>query len=169
WSWYGPGGLAQGLLQSFITFGALKGAGRLAQGGNLIAQHLLQDSAMVLGHQTTGALGIAPRPIGTLAEHVVQGEATNLQLGAGMALAHRFAPGLHALDRGLALSLPEINGGARSPRPKFGKEGTGGETAPLQIGWEPAWLGPDPGPRETRGGDDKKRKGGFLSPPPARS
>src|SRR4029434_4631 len=57
WSWNGPGGIRQGLLQSFVTFGALKGAGRLGQGQNLIAQHLFQDTAMVLGHQITGALG----------------------------------------------------------------------------------------------------------------
>src|SRR4030095_10941732 len=43
WSWNGPGGIRQGLFQSFITFGALKGAGRLAQGQNLIAHPLFHD------------------------------------------------------------------------------------------------------------------------------
>src|SRR4030095_8810090 len=66
WRWEGSGGIRQGLLQSFVTFGALKGAGHLAQGENLIAQHLLQDTAMVFGHQASGALGIAPRPAGSL-------------------------------------------------------------------------------------------------------
>src|SRR4030095_5575142 len=95
WRWNGNGGLRQGLLQSFITFGALKGAGRLAQGENLAAQHLFQDTAMVLGHHATSTLGLAPRPGGSLAEQFLHAEATNLQLGAGMTLAHCFSPGFH--------------------------------------------------------------------------
>src|SRR5262245_14575094 len=51
WRWDGPDGLRQGLLSSLITFGTLKMGGRLAQGENLIVQHALQDTAMVLGHQ----------------------------------------------------------------------------------------------------------------------
>src|SRR4029453_3289643 len=132
WRWNGNGGIRQGLLQSFVTFGALKGAGRLAQGENLIAQHLFQDTAMVLGHQVTGALGIAPRSTGTFAEQFLHAEATNLQICAGMALANGMAPGLQALERGLDLSLSQTNVGARSPRPQFGNNGTGAETAPLQ-------------------------------------
>src|SRR5262245_50802243 len=101
WRWSGPGGLRQGLAQSFITFGALKGTGRLAQGQNLIAQHLFQDTAMVLGHQASGAFGLGPRPTGSMAEQFLHAEATNLQIGAGMVLAHRFAPGITFLERGL--------------------------------------------------------------------
>src|SRR4030095_11459694 len=56
WSWNGSDGIRQGLLQSFLTFGALHAAGRLAMGENIFAQHLLQDSAMVLGHQVSGVL-----------------------------------------------------------------------------------------------------------------
>src|SRR4029450_13344866 len=56
WRWNGPGGLAQGFLQSFITFGTLKGAGRIAQGENVVAQHLLQDGALVFSHQMAGSL-----------------------------------------------------------------------------------------------------------------
>src|SRR4030095_11392162 len=111
WRWSGSGGIRQGLLQSFVTFGALKGAGRFAQGENLIAQHLLQDSAMVLGHQVTGALGIVPRPAGTLAEQFLHAEATNLQVGAGMTLVHGGAPGMAALEKGMDLpALPEGKG-----------------------------------------------------------
>src|SRR4030095_5711843 len=51
WRWNGSGGLRQGLLNSLITFGSLKAAGRLAQGQNLILQHGVQDLAMVFGHQ----------------------------------------------------------------------------------------------------------------------
>src|SRR4029434_5783141 len=106
WSWNGSGGIRQGLLQSFMTFGALKGAGRLTQGENFIAQHLFQDTAMVLGHQATGALGFAPRPEGSVAEQFLHAETTNLQLGAGAALAHGLAPGISAFEKGLDLSLP---------------------------------------------------------------
>src|SRR4029450_8783086 len=104
--WNGHGGIAQGLLHSFVTFGTLKGFGRLGQGQNVVAQHLLQDTGMVLGHQFTGAIGIAPRPTGTLAEQFLPAEAPHLQLGAGMALAHGMAPGVQGLERGLDLSLP---------------------------------------------------------------
>src|SRR4030095_7458338 len=109
WRWSGPGGLRQGLFQSFISFGALKGAGRLARGEDLVIQHLLQDSALILGHQAAGTFGIAPRPAGNLTEQFLHAEATPLQLGAGMALAHRFAPAVHGLERGLDLSVRSSN------------------------------------------------------------
>src|SRR4029453_2809546 len=112
--WEGSGGLRQGLLSSFVAFGALKGGGRIAQGENVIAQHLFQDSAMVLGNQITGALNLAPRPTGSLAEQFLHAEATNLQLGAGLALAGRLAPGVQALERGLDLSA-EFPSGRASP------------------------------------------------------
>src|SRR5262249_20959907 len=57
WKWEGQGGIRQGLLSSLVTFASLKGAGGLAQGGNLVVQHLLQDTGMVLGHQVSGTFG----------------------------------------------------------------------------------------------------------------
>jgi calcineurin-like phosphoesterase family protein len=105
WRWEGQGGIRQGLLSSLITFGSLKGAGQLAQGENVMVQHLLQDTGMVLGHQVSGAFGIAERPHENLVEQFLHAEATNLQFGAGLALAHSLAPGLHGLERGLDLSL----------------------------------------------------------------
>src|SRR5262245_33214404 len=106
WRWEGQGGLRQGLLNSFVTFGAFKSAGHLAQGQNVVLQHLLQDAGMVAGHQVTGALGLAERPTGSLAEQFLHAEATNLQLAGGMAMAHGFTGGrLQAMERGLDLSL----------------------------------------------------------------
>jgi len=137
WRWSGSGGIAQGLLHSFISFGTLKGVGRLAQGQNLIAQHLLQDTAMVAGHQASGIFGLAMRPTGSLAEQFLHAEATNLQIGAGMALAHRFAPGVHGLERGLDLSLRTVDAGAGSPRLLFGSDRTGEEISPLKNGLQP--------------------------------
>jgi hypothetical protein len=105
WRWEGQGGIRQGLLSSLITFGSLKGAGRLAQGENVVVQHLLQDTGMVLGHQVSAAFNITQRPTGTLAEQFLHAEATNLQLGAGMALAHHVTPGIQGIERGLDLAL----------------------------------------------------------------
>src|SRR4030095_13521983 len=122
WRWNGSGGIRQGLFQSFITFGTLKSAGHLARGENIIAQHLLQDTAMVLGHQASAALGVIPRPTGTLAEQFLHAEATNLQIGTGMALAHRIAPGMSALERGLDLTLRSDSVGA-TPRGRPQSEG----------------------------------------------
>ena len=175
WRWSGPGGLRQGLLQSFLTFGALKGAGHLARGENLIAQHLFQDTAMVLGHQASGALGIEPRPNGTLAEQFLHAEATNLQIGAGMALAHRFAPGINALERGLDLTLRIRNvGAAGSPRPQLGSR-TGEETSPLQMrnGLQPLFAtmtsrGPDRSSPFILAMSSLRDDGGEASPAPPR-
>src|SRR5262245_9483946 len=57
WRWEGQGGIRQGLTSSLITFGSLKGIATLSQGQNVIVQHLLQDTGMVLGHQVSGAFG----------------------------------------------------------------------------------------------------------------
>src|SRR5262249_1430941 len=112
----------------------LKGMGGLAQGENVVVQHLLQDMGMVLGHQVSGAFGIIERPQGTLAEQFLHAEVTNLQLSAGMALAHSVAPGIQGLERGLDLSLRSRDVGASLPRPKIWGE----ETSPLQNGLQPA-------------------------------
>jgi hypothetical protein len=104
WKWGGVGGIRQGLLSSLITFGSLKGAGHLAQGENVVVQHLLQDTGMVLGHQVSGAFGVTEHPTGSLAEQFLHAEAMNLQMSAGMALASRLAP-LTALEKGVDLSL----------------------------------------------------------------
>src|SRR4029453_10408091 len=99
WRWSGPGGIRQGLLHSFLTFGTLKGAGHWARGENLFVQHLLQDAAMVLGQQAAGALGLHPAPSGPLAEQFLIAELTNLQMRAGLALAQGFAPRLQGMER----------------------------------------------------------------------
>jgi PAS domain S-box-containing protein len=113
WRWNGTGGIRQGLLQSFITFGTLKGAGRIASRENLVVQHLLQDSAMVLGHNISGALDPTLKPTGALAEQLLHAEATNLQIGAGMALTSRFSPGMQAWEKGLDLTFRPPSAGER--------------------------------------------------------
>jgi signal transduction histidine kinase len=118
WKWEGQGGIRQGLLSSVVTFGTLKGAGRLAQAENVVVQHLLQDMGMVLGHQVSASFGITERPHGTLAEQFLHAEVTNLQLGAGMALAHSVAPGIQGLERGLELMLKAPSSPAEESFPK---------------------------------------------------
>jgi|GEM_PF-5831727 len=105
WKWNGKQGLKTGWLNSVVTFGALKGGGKLAYGQNLILQHASQDAAMVFGHGLSYRLGIGQKPEGTLAEQFLHAEATNLQLGAGTALGHFLTGGrLASLERGLDLS-----------------------------------------------------------------
>jgi hypothetical protein len=141
WRWEGQGGIRQGFLSSLVTFGSLKGAGRLAQGENVVVQHLLQDTGMVLGHQVSGVFGITQRPTGSLAEQFLHAEVTNLQLSAGMALAHSVAPGAQGLERGLDLSLRTTERGA----------------VPLQIGPRPALA--------TAGGPETFTTRDLKSPP----
>jgi hypothetical protein len=106
WKWNGPAGWKQGLLSSAATFGLLKGAGSLAQGQNILVQHLFQDAAMVAGHQVLAALKVAPKPEGTIAEQLVHTEATNLQMEAGRELVHGLFPGIASRERGLNSILP---------------------------------------------------------------
>jgi hypothetical protein len=106
WRWEGQDGIRHGLVNSLITFGSLKGAGRLAQGENIIVQHMLQDTGMVLAHNISGHWGLTPRPTGTLSEQFFHAEATNLQLGAGMALGHALSgEKLLSIEKALALQI----------------------------------------------------------------
>jgi hypothetical protein len=108
WKWNGSGGLREGLLHSLITFGTLKGAGRLAQGENLVVQHLLQDSAMVLGHETAGLFGVIPKPQGSLPERFLHAEAVNLQMKAGLSILHGGLPQLESMEKSLDLALNDF-------------------------------------------------------------
>jgi len=114
WSWSGPGGWAQGLTSSVLTFGLLKGAGFLSREQNIVLQHMFQSTAMVVGHQGSALVGFTPRPQGSLAEQFLHAEITNLQLGAGTSLGHSLTGGrLMALERGLDLSLSFSSRGNR--------------------------------------------------------
>ncbi|MFO1518331.1 MAG: hypothetical protein U1F57_01490 [bacterium] len=90
---------------SFVQFGLLKIGGAATQGQNALFQHLLQDTAMVAGHQATARLGWTSAPDGNLAEQFLHAEVTNLQMGLGMGLLHRAAPGLSILERSLDFSI----------------------------------------------------------------
>src|SRR5262245_19988211 len=94
WRWEGAGGLKQGLLSSWVSFGILRGLGKLTRGQNLILQHGVQDFGMMLGHQLVFQTLAGPRPEGNLTEQLLRAELMNLQLSAGTALTHLLAPGL---------------------------------------------------------------------------
>jgi carbonic anhydrase len=107
WSWSGPGGWKQSLIQDVLTFGLLKGAGFLARDENLFFQHAFQSTSMVAGQQTSTLFG-GPRPEGSWAEQFLHAEMTNLQMAAGIGLSHVLSGGrLMALERGLDLSLQQ--------------------------------------------------------------
>src|SRR5262245_34432117 len=116
WRWEGVGGIRQGLLTSLITFSSLKSAGGLAQGENLVVQHLLQDSAMVLGHQAAGFFGLTSRPEGTLPEQLLHAEAVNLQMKGGLALLQRGLPRLESIEKSLDLHL-RTSSSSKGPLP----------------------------------------------------
>ncbi|GEM_PF-5516387 len=80
--------LNRGWLTTFTQFAALKFFGHFAQGQNLVFTHTLQASGMVAGHQLAYGLGLATKPEGNLLNQLVQAEVVNMQLGAGMAMAH---------------------------------------------------------------------------------
>lgn len=79
---------------------------------------------MVAGQQVTARLGWTSSPEGSLAEQFLHAEATNLQLGFGMALAHPiFGNGARTLEQSLDLSLrtPELTGSSSRENP-FSRE-----------------------------------------------
>jgi len=107
WSWSGAGGWREGLVSSALTFGLLRSAGWLAREQNIVLQHAFQASAMVAGHQVSGALRLMPTPEGGLAEQLLHAEITNLQMLGGMSLVHGLAPKLSVWERVLSQgSLP---------------------------------------------------------------
>jgi phosphatidylserine synthase len=115
WNWNGQGGIRQGLAHSFITFGTLRGVGAMVQGENIVVQHLLQDTAMVTGHQLSAAFGITNRPTGSLVEQFLEAEVTNIQMTGGMSLVHGLAPGVTGLEHGLDLAVRSSETGLRLP------------------------------------------------------
>src|SRR4030095_4951176 len=157
WRWSGQGGLQQGLLQSLVTFGTLKGFGRLTQGQSLILQHLAQDTGMVAGHHASALLGITPAPEGSLAEQFLHAEATNLQIGAGMALGHELTGGKLLLsERGLDLKLQSREfESVTSPRIKQASIATHPFLSPLWMFLGAGGLG---------GGDASGKGGKKITP-----
>ncbi|MFO1519478.1 MAG: hypothetical protein U1F57_07470 [bacterium] len=106
WQWSGKGGFKEGWLYSFVNFGILKSFGKLAEAQNVMLQHSFQDLAMVTGHQVLFGMGLGEKQEGSFAEQLLHAEVTNLQLGAGTALAHEVAGGrLLAWERGLDLNI----------------------------------------------------------------
>jgi hypothetical protein len=174
WNWSGVGGWREGLASSAITFGLLKGAGFLGREQNIVFQHAFQSTAMVAGHNAAGFLGVTANPQGTLAEQLLHAEATNLQLGAGTSLLHSMAPGVHALERGLDLSLSAPSSPFSIQRNLALQEASAGghqETAPRESsshGLIPHILEMSSNQGDGKGGDDGKSpsRGRGAPPPP---
>jgi hypothetical protein len=140
WKWDGPGGWRQGLAAAAVSFGMLKFAGFVAKEQNLAFQHLFQSTALVAGHQAAAALDLLPRNGASLAQQLLEAEATNLQLAGGLGLAHHLLPGMHGLERGLDLSL-HLNGG--NSRPESGPSWTSDPTLAFAATGRPAPFRPN--------------------------
>ncbi|MFO1519801.1 MAG: hypothetical protein U1F57_09100 [bacterium] len=110
WRWKGEGGLAQGWLSSFFTFGFLKGAGFVVASQNAATRHFFQSTAMVLGNQWVSAFGWVAPPSGSFAEQWLHAETTLLQMGAAMNLIHLGGGGrVFAFERSLELSVRAVS------------------------------------------------------------
>src|SRR4030095_8811935 len=88
-----------------VTLGGLKAFTALGAGQNLILQHLTTDFGLVGSQHLASAVGLTPRPTGTLAQQLLQAEAVNLQMMGSLAMAHGISPRLSATERGLDLFL----------------------------------------------------------------
>jgi hypothetical protein len=105
WKWEGPAGWKEGFLSSAATFGLLKGTGHLAREQNLICQHLILNTAMVMGYRALGTFEGFPKPEGSLAEQFFHAETANLQIQTGLRSAQGLIPNLIAFERSLDLLL----------------------------------------------------------------
>lgn len=81
--WHGEGGFSEGVRNSFIDFGVMKGVGHCLRGSNLVTQHLSQDLSMVAGHTATAFLGWTPHSDQSFIQQILHAETTNIQLGIG--------------------------------------------------------------------------------------
>ncbi|MFO1520202.1 MAG: SUMF1/EgtB/PvdO family nonheme iron enzyme [bacterium] len=126
----GQGGFWNRWRTSFLQFGLLKLGGAAVLGQNVFVQHLIQDTATVVGHRITARLGLTSSPEGNLAQQYLHAEAMNLQMGLSLSVAHPLVPGVSFWERSLEVS-------ARSrifPRPPLTLKGGGRELAEALVG-----------------------------------
>jgi serine/threonine-protein kinase len=142
----------------------MKGFGKLAEGENIILQHVAQDSGMVLGQQLVYQAGFSPKPEGNITEQFLQAEAMNLQMSAGMALGQGLAPGLAALspsERGIFRRAYTGRNGAESEAfEPFGKLALEG-ASDAEVLKRPVVM-------MSEGEGDGGKKGGVPPPRPNR-
>src|SRR5215467_7108347 len=92
-------------VRAFINLGSIKLLGNVAEGQNLLLQHLLTDLGMVGGQQVGAKLGFVEKPQGSLAQQMVQAEALNWSQKGGMALLHGLLPNLFPMEKSMDLYL----------------------------------------------------------------
>lgn len=102
----GEEGLIKDWSNSFINFGILRLFGKIGKGQNPILHHFIQDSGMVLGQNMAYHFDITSKPQGKLLQQFVHAEAVNLQMTAGISLAHFTTGGrLSQIERNLDLEI----------------------------------------------------------------
>jgi len=79
---------ARGWASDFAGFAGLKGAGSLSRGYNPVLAHFSQDLSMVASQHAASALTGSALPETGLVQQLLQAEAVNLQMSAGLELFH---------------------------------------------------------------------------------
>lgn len=79
---------ARGWASDFAGFAALKGVGGLSRGVNPVLAHFSQDLSMVASQHAASALTGSALPETGLLQQLLQAEAVNLQMSAGLELFH---------------------------------------------------------------------------------
>lgn len=83
----------KGLATDFLSFGVLRGVGRLAQGQNIFLAHTLQAGGMVGAHHLAYGMGLATAPQGTTFEQFLEAERMNVLQIASLSLLHTVSGG----------------------------------------------------------------------------
>jgi len=92
-------------LNSAVSLGSLKFFGKLGEGQNPLFQHLLVDTGMVASHLLAAFAHLEEKPEGDLFSQLLQAEAMNWQMKAGMGLVHEAFPRLGPSERSMDLFL----------------------------------------------------------------
>lgn len=100
---------------TFMSFGVLKGAGRLAQGQSAFLAHGFQSSAMVAGNQLTYHMGLTHAPEGSLLQQLIHAEVTNMaMIGGNALLGSATGHSLAFLEKSFELRSSAFQKGART-------------------------------------------------------
>lgn len=94
----------KGLATDLLSFGVLRGVGRLAQSQNVLLAHTLQAGGMVGAHHLAYGMGLATAPQGTTFEQFLEAERMNVVQIASLSLLHSVSGGrLLQVERSLDL------------------------------------------------------------------
>ncbi len=101
--WSGENGIKKGLWHSAFSFGALKGAGAMTHGRNIVLQHSVADFSMLAAHHLQSSFDSSVNPSqGTWLDEIAAAEVMQFQM---MLSASLISPNRHLSSKALENSI----------------------------------------------------------------